>query len=889
MTLACAAMPAGMPRTGDGPPSAQPVLPALACGAYRALADHAPVGMLIVSRRRIRYANAALAALCGHSVAELCAGMDPATLTASPDAAQQDARALPTLRCPDGRPGTHDMTCRRKDGSLFPARISVLRTEFEGQPAELVTVQDLSEAARAMHMAQQRSQLLAQTEELALSGACEYDVASGMVQQSAGMFRLFGEAADDQAVSGEWLMSRLPPAEAGFVRAILVGVRPGMSCEFEHRILRSDGALRTVLHRSMAEADAQGRCVRIISILQDITAQRAAEQQRDRLAQTDSITGLQNRNSLLDHLEACLSLARRTERPQALLMVQVQHFNLIGDSLGMSGCDQLLLAAGNRMAALMAPTDTLAHLGSGLYALLPSRREGSDETLAVQLAESVVAGFAAAFDIGDTEIAATCGVGVALFPRDGERAEQLLHQAQAAVQRTRELGDSQICVYAPDAHAEAARRLGLQAGLRRALDRGEFSLHYQPQLDLKRGCIVGVEALLRWTDAGGRAISPAEFIPLAEESGLILPIGEWVLRTACAQNVAWQREGLPPLRMAVNLSMCQLQQPDIVQRVQAALCETGLAPRHLGVEITENVLMEESQHVAGVLQTLRAMGIEISLDDFGTGYSNLSYLSRLPIDVVKVDRSFVHDVAAPAHDVSMTRAVITMAHSMHMKVLAEGVETEGQVALLMAHHCDQMQGYYFSRPVPAAEVARLLRAGHRLPERLSCGSRTLLLVDDDPVLLEALCALLGHEGYRLLRASSGAEALQRLSECHVDVIVSDQRMPGMTGVELLGRARDLYPDTVRMVLSGDTDLASVTDAVNRGAVYKYLAKPPNGTTLRALIADAFRTKERADDTRRSDDALAGLNQQLRADNARLRQQLADCARERAARDTLRAP
>ena len=324
--------------------------------------------------------------------------------------------------------------------------------------------------------------------------------------------------------------------------------------------------------------------------------------------------------------------------------------------------------------------------------------------------------------------------------------------------------------------------------------------------------------------------------------------------------------------MAVNLSVRQLQQSDIAHRIHAILLETGLQPRFLGLDITESVLIGESAHVAHVLGKLKALGVEISLDDFGTGYSSLSYLRQLPIDVVKVDRSFVHDVSAAPQDVSMTRAVIKMAHSLQMKVLAEGVETEGQLALLIAQQCDQMQGFFFSRPVPAEAIAEMLRERHQLPEHLlqrRARQRTLLLVDDEDNVVASLKRLLRRDGYRIVTANSGAQGLQRLAEQPVDVIVSDQRMPGMTGVEFLRRAKELFPDTVRMVLSGYTELQSITDAINEGAIYKFLTKPWDDERLRGHIEEAFRQKEMADENHRLSGAVRAANQELAEVNDRL--------------------
>ena len=416
----------------------------------------------------------------------------------------------------------------------------------------------------------------------------------------------------------------------------------------------------------------------------------------------------------------------------------------------------------------------------------------------------------------------------------------------------------------------------MESGLRRALERNEFELHFQPKLELVSGAIIGAEAFLEWKSPDGALISRSSYIRAAEETGLIVPIGEWVLRTACLQALEWQRAGHPMCRVAVNLSARQLQQPDLAQKIEKILIETGLDPRLLGLEITEGALMGESTRIARILGDLKTLGIEISLDDFGTGYSSLSYLRTLPIDVVKVDRSFVHDVTAASQDVSITRAIINMAHSLQMRVLAEGVETEGQLALLIANGCDQMQGHYFSGLLTADAMGSLLRESKALPEHLllrRAQQRTLLLVDDEDSIVSALRRLLRRDGYHIVTANSGAQGLQRLAENSVDVIVSDQRMPGMTGVEFLRRAKELYPDTVRMVLSGYTELQSITDAINEGAIYKFLTKPWDDERLRGHVAEAFSQKGMADENRRLASAVLRANEELTAVNDRLQQLL----------------
>jgi EAL domain-containing protein (putative c-di-GMP-specific phosphodiesterase class I)/CheY-like chemotaxis protein len=348
------------------------------------------------------------------------------------------------------------------------------------------------------------------------------------------------------------------------------------------------------------------------------------------------------------------------------------------------------------------------------------------------------------------------------------------------------------------------------------------------------------------------------------------------LRRACEQAVAWRQAGVGELRVSVNISGFELAQGDVAERVQAALLDTGATPAMLGIEVTETMLVADANVAARALHALRAIGVQISLDDFGTGYSNLSVLRSLPIDLIKIDRSYVHDVTALPSQVSITRAVITMAHSLHMKVLAEGVETEGQLALLVASGCDAMQGYYYSRPLDAEGVAALWRERPCLSApylQNTSRQRTLLVVDDEENIVAALRRSLRRSGYRILTANSATEGLLRLAESEVDVIISDQRMPGMTGVEFLRRAKQLYPDTVRIVLSGYTELESITAAINEGAIYRFLTKPWDDDLLRANIEEAFRQKEMADENRRLDREVRTANQELADLNRRLQQAL----------------
>jgi len=606
--------------------------------------------------------------------------------------------------------------------------------------------------------------------------------------------------------------------------------------------------------------------------IDDLRERRAAERRIQQLLQFDELTGLPNRQRLFEHLVAMLQASVQT----AVLVLELDRFKRINDGLGSHVGDAALLEVAQRIVATVRGGDLVARRGGDEFVVVMP----APSAAAMHTAQTLLDAIARPMTIEGNEIHITCSVGIAVAPANGDRAETLLRRANAALHQAKLLGRNQVSVYTGAPHDDDPERLALETALRHALRDEQLELHYQPQVDLGHGRIVGVEALLRWQHPTLGSIAPNRFIPISEETGLIVAIGDWVLRRAIEQAAAWQRAGLPSLRMAVNLSARQLLQPDLARRIEYLLAATGLDPRVFGVEVTESMLIANFDQAVQHLQALRALGVEVSLDDFGTGYSSLSYLRRLPIDVVKIDRSLVPDVTAPAEDVSITRAIITMAHQLQMKVLAEGVESEGQAALLAANQCDQMQGYWFSAAVPAAEIEAMLRRGWQIDPALfgrRSRQRTLLLVDDEENIVAALRRLLRAEGWQLLSATSAEQALELMARHEVDVILSDQRMPGMTGVELLRRAKQLYPETVRLVLSGYTELQSITDAINEGAIYKFLTKPWDDVQLRAHLREAFAMKDMADQNRRLDQEVQVANRELAELNRRLQSLL--CAQQ----------
>ncbi len=394
---------------------------------------------------------------------------------------------------------------------------------------------------------------------------------------------------------------------------------------------------------------------------------------------------------------------------------------------------------------------------------------------------------------------------------------------------------------------KAVARMTMEKHLRRALERDEFLLHYQPQLELDTGRIIGMESLIRWQSPELGFIPPGSFIHLAEETGLIVAIGEWVLQTACAQNKAWQDAGLAPLIMAVNLSPRQFRQEGLAELVARILEETGLEPRYLEIEIIESLVMHDVEGATVILKKLKELGVQLTMDDFGTGYSSLSYLKRFPFDKVKIDQSFVRDITSDPDSAAIARAIIALSHSLNLRVIAEGIETEGQLGYLRSHACDDMQGFYFSRPVPAGEFERMLREGRslELPADGGLPDRTLLLVDDEAHVIAALKRMLEDEGYSVLAAGSAAEGFELLATNQVGVVVADLRMPGMRGTEFLSRVKELYPGTVRILLSGQADMDSLSDAINRGAIFKFLIKPWEDDPFRENIRGAFKYYELA--------------------------------------------
>ncbi|PJJ21230.1 PAS domain S-box-containing protein/diguanylate cyclase (GGDEF)-like protein [Janthinobacterium sp. 67] len=459
--------------------------------------------------------------------------------------------------------------------------------------------------------------------------------------------------------------------------------------------------------------DGDGPVSHFVVAQYDISTVMRFEQELEFQARHDILTGLANRALLRERLEQAMAVTRRSGQPLWVVFIDLDRFKFVNDTLGHDAGDLVLKNVAERLCDATREVDTVARLGGDEFVLLlPQHGNGEPGAAILQRIQDAVA---QPLQLGEYEFFLSCCMGVAVYPDDGVDADTLIKHADIAMYRAKEQGRGHWQFYASSMNAGTLERLELESELRHALERGQFHLEYQPQLDLASGAVVGMEALLRWQHPQLGRVPPASFIGLAEEMGLIIPIGDWVLRTACAQARAWQLAGHGPLRLAVNLSARQFKQKNLLHAVAQALADTGLDAAHLELELTESMVMHDVEQATTIMAKLKALGVQLSIDDFGTGYSSLAYLRHFPIDVLKIDKTFVSDITHSIDDAAIVRAIISLAHSLRLKVIAEGVETEQQLAFLRQHGCDQMQGYLFSRPLAAPAFETLLLEGSMLP------------------------------------------------------------------------------------------------------------------------------------------------------------------------------
>ena len=479
------------------------------------------------------------------------------------------------------------------------------------------------------------------------------------------------------------------------------------SFKMEKRYLRKDGSSIWVGLTIACKRDRSGACLYDISVVEDISSRKRAEERIQYLATHDGLTGLPNRLMFMQLLALSIETARRYGRTLAVLFIDLDRFKIINDTLGHEAGDVLLRELSVRLRECLRAADVVARLGGDEFVVL---LQEVDRERAASVARDILAVVMKPVVILGQECRVTASIGICLHPDGGQDDQSIMKNADMAMYLAKEEGKNNFQFFTPGMKPQSVERLSLETHLRRALELDELSLHYQAKVSFESGAITGVEALLRWQNPELGSVSPVRFIPLAEEMGLIVPIGAWVLRTACAQSVAWQKQGLPPVCLSVNLSMRQLADEGLVGEIERVLAETGLQPSLLELEVTESSIMHDAERAVRVLTAIKNLGVRLAIDDFGTGYSSLAHLKRFPIDTLKVDRSFIREVSNDAEDRAIAEAIIAMGKTLSLTVVAEGVETPEQQAFLSGRHCDEMQGFHFSTPVAAQDFAELLRS-----------------------------------------------------------------------------------------------------------------------------------------------------------------------------------
>jgi diguanylate cyclase (GGDEF)-like protein/PAS domain S-box-containing protein len=662
------------------------------------------------------------------------------------------------------------------------------------------------------------------------SGMCFVDVnatACRMLGYERADFLALGSTVDQDSERLQDLYDKLLAGDAsGAMAELLLQRKDGspLSVEVQRRTLRS------------------GASWILVAVARDITERKEAEQRLLKLAHFDTLTGLPNRSQFFAALTRSLEQAAEHKWAVGVLFLDVDRFKTINDTLGHPIGDELLRQFSGRLVDSLRVRDTIGRFGGDEFAAILMLPEGPQSAIVV--VDKIREALRRPFDLKGHEVTVTASIGITIYPDDGADADTLIKYADTAMYRAKEAGRDAFRFFTAEMNAQSLARLDLENALRRAIEHGEFVLYFQPKVHIASGRISGAEALIRWKRPGHGMVSPALFIPILEETGLIVRVGNWVLNEACSRISHWGKSGVGPVHLSVNVSGIQFFVGGLEEEVLNAIKVHDIAPELLELELTESSLMSNAEETIDVLRNLKALGIQISIDDFGTGYSSLAYLKRFPIDKLKIDIAFVREVTSNPDDAAIVLAIINMAHSLKLQVIAEGVEKDVQLSYLRRHGCDEMQGYYFSRPVPEDEFERMLAEGKFLEqpedEENIVTQQTLLIVDDDVFMLEVLSDFLAQDGYRILTAQTAAEGFDLLARHKVQVILCDQCMPLMSGTEFMERVKNLCPDTFRIMLSAYADLTPIMAAINHGAIDRFYTKPWKGAVLRENIREGFR-------------------------------------------------
>lgn len=655
---------------------------------------------------RFIYVNEGAIQQTGYSREELL-GMTPLDLKLEFNESRFRQMVGPLLRG-DARTTRLSTTHRRKNGNFIPVEVILQFLDLTDKGTNLVAiVRDITERKEAEKILHEQKDFLNAILENEPECVKVISTDGKLLQMNrAGLAMLeTGSLADAQQ---EGLINYVHPEDRGAFIHLSRRVFKGNSGKLEFRIRGKRGTERWLETHASPLRNAEGNTYALVGVTRDITERKANEARIEFLAFHDSLTTLPNRVRARDHFELAMAHAKRAATKVALLFLDLDNFKTINDSLGHAIGDTLLKSVATRLCDSIRATDTISRQGGDEFLiLLPDM---GDAISVSDIAEKILRQLSLPFEVEGYLLSTSASIGIAVYPDDGDNFDLLLKRADTAMYEAKNAGRSTYRFYHEQMNIDAVEQHQMLSGLAKALERREFVLHFQPQIDLASGMVIGAEALIRWQHPERGLIGPENFIALAEDSGHIVQIGEWVLLEACRQAAAWRRAGFPKLVIAVNLSAVQFKRGNLDMSVTRSLTESGLDPEGLELELTESILIQNTEQVLAVVRKLKAIGVKLSIDDFGTGYSSLAYLSRFSVDKLKIDRSFIHNMVDDAGSAAIVRAIIQMAKSLNLKTIAEGVEDGDTLTRLRLHHCDAVQGYYYARPMPAEQFSRYLGA-----------------------------------------------------------------------------------------------------------------------------------------------------------------------------------
>ena len=614
----------------------------------------------------------------------------------------------------DGQVSAFEARIYRKDGSII--WISETAREVRDVDGTLLYYEGFVSDITMRKVAQEGLRESEERYALAMMGVndglWDWNLRTGQVHFSSRWKQMLGLSEIEIGMHPEEWFSRVHPDDLETLRNAIAAHREGLTSHFdvEHRMMHTDREYRWMSARGCAVRDTSGLATRMAGSLSDITQRKQAEEQLVRDAMHDGLTGLPNRALFTDRLERSIARSsRQTDHRFAVLFLDLDRFKVINDSLGHGAGDQLLISFAERLQNCLRPSDTVARLGGDEFTVLLEDPREPDDAGAV--ADRILAALRKPFRLGAQEVYVSTSIGIAVSSSAYNRPQEVLRDADTALYRAKAMGKSRYQIFDTEMHERAVKVLKIENDLRRAIERKEFELHYQPIMNIATRQVGGFEALIRWCHPERGLVSPADFIPIAEETGLIVPIGEWVIEEACRQTAAWHAQGWK-VDMNINLSGKQFSQADLPVIVQRVLRETRLEPRHVILEITESVAMDDPEKSIAALHRLKALGVQLNIDDFGTGYSSLAYLQRFPVDTMKIDRSFINRINEGTENAEIVKTIIALAHNLNMKVTAEGIETVQQLNQLEALNCENAQGYFLSKPMNASNASLYLLGGN---------------------------------------------------------------------------------------------------------------------------------------------------------------------------------